>query len=84
MDNLKYHTVIQALTAEIEKLKKRVSGLEKVLSDDHQKLLHLEEEHQHDHEALEKIEHEHTHDHTVVERLDHSYYTGRKTIPVGI
>jgi predicted nucleic acid-binding Zn-ribbon protein len=68
------HPVLKALQAEIERLKKRVEGLEYVLREDHEK--------------LEKLEHEHEHDHEAIERLEHtgctSYYTGRKTIAVGL
>jgi predicted nucleic acid-binding Zn-ribbon protein len=68
------HPVIKALQTEIERLKKRVEGLEYVLREDHEK--------------LEKLEHEHEHDHEAIERLEHtgctSYYTGRKTIAVGL
>jgi hypothetical protein len=66
--------LFKTLQAEIERLKKRVEGIEFVLREDHDK--------------LEKLEHEHEHDHEVIERLDHtpstSYYTGRKTMPVGL
>ena len=84
MDTPNDQSIIEALRTELEELKRRVAGLEAILSDDHQRLEQLRQEHEHDHEALEKIEHEHVHDHTVIERLDHSYYTGRKTIPVGL
>jgi predicted nucleic acid-binding Zn-ribbon protein len=66
--------LFKALQAEIDRLKKRLEGIEYVLREDHDK--------------LEKLEHEHEHDHEVIERLDHtpstSYYTGRKTIAVGL
>ena len=66
--------VIKVLQAEIVRLRKRVESLE----------YHLRE----DHEKIEKLEHEHEHDHEVIERLEHhtptSYYTGRRTVPVGL
>jgi|GEM_PF-7036745 len=68
------HPLIKALQSEVERLKKRVEGLEYVLREDHEK--------------LEKIEHEVEHDHEVIERLEQtgttSYYTGRRTIAVGL
>ncbi|HEX2746875.1 MAG TPA: hypothetical protein VHM91_02660 [Verrucomicrobiales bacterium] len=68
------HPLIKALLSEVERLKKRVDGLEYVLREEHEK--------------LEKLEHEHEHDHEMIERLEHngcsSYYTGRKTIAVGL
>ncbi len=68
------HPLIKALLSEVERLKKRVDGLEYVLREEHEK--------------LEKLEHEHEHDHELIERLEHngsaSYYTGRKTIAVGL
>ena len=68
------HPLLKALQSEVDRLKKRVEGLEYILREDHEK--------------LEKIEHEVEHDHEVLERLDHtnstSYYTGRKTIAVGL
>jgi predicted nucleic acid-binding Zn-ribbon protein len=68
------HPVLKALLSEVERLKKRVDGLEYVLREEHEK--------------LEKLEHEHEHDHELIERLEHSgsssYYTGRKTIAVGL
>ena len=72
--NIADHPVIRALLAEVNRLKKRVDALE----------YHLHEEH----EKLEKLEHEVEHDHEVIERMDHhtitSYYTGRRTIAVGL
>jgi predicted nucleic acid-binding Zn-ribbon protein len=68
------HPVVKALQSEVERLKKRLDGVEYVLREDHEK--------------IERIEHEHEHDHEVLERLEHtgstSYYTGRKTIAVGL
>lgn len=68
------HPAFQALLAEIERLQKRVEAIESLLRQDHEK--------------LEKLEHEHVHDHEMIERLEHpgstSYYTGRKTITVGL
>lgn len=72
--NLAEHPAIRALVSEMDRLRKRVDALE----------YHLREEH----EKLEKLEHEHEHDHEVIERMDHtsstSYYTGRRTIAVGL
>ncbi len=72
--NIADHPVIRELLAEVNRLKKRVDALE----------YHLREEH----EKLEKLEHEYEHDHEVIERMDHhtstSYYTGRRTIAVGL
>lgn len=68
------HPAFKALLAEVDRLKKRVDALEYRLREDHEKLEHLE--------------HEHIHDHELIERLEHpgvtSYYTGRKTIAVGL
>lgn len=65
---------IASLIAEMDKLKQRVAALEALLREDHCK--------------LEKLEHEHEHDHSLIEKLEHpdstSYYTGRRTIPVGL
>lgn len=72
--NLSEHPALRALVTEMDRLRKRVDALE----------YHLRE----DHEKLEKLEHEHEHDHEVIERIDHttstSYYTGRRTIAVGL
>ncbi len=87
MDNLKYQPAFQALLAEIDKLKARVQELEDTHDHDHHSLEQLRFEHSVDHAVLEKIEAEHDHDHIVIERYDSSstaYYTGRKTIPVGL
>ena len=74
MESFADHPVIKVLQAELVRLRKRVEALE----------YHLREEH----EKIEKLEHEHEHDHEVIERLEHhtptSYYTGRRTIPVGL
>ena len=72
--NIADHPLIKALQSEVERLRKRVDGLEYVLREEHEK--------------LEKLEHEQEHDHELIERLEHtsptSYYTGRKTIAVGL
>ena len=72
--NLNDHPVIKSLMATIDGLRRRVESLEAVLREDHEK--------------LEKLEHEVEHDHEVVSRLEHtgssSYYTGRKTVTVGL
>ena len=72
--NIADHPFIRTLISEVERLKKRVDALE----------YHLRE----DHEKLEKLEQDHEHDHEIIERMDHttitSYYTGRRTIAVGL
>lgn len=68
------HPIIKALQSEVERLKRRVDGLEYI--------------HREDHDKLEKLEHEQEHDHELIERLEHpapaSPYTGRHTIAVGL
>jgi len=72
--NLAEHPAIRALVSEMDRLRKRVDALEYLLREEHEK--------------LEKLEQEHEHDHEVIERMDHttstSYYTGRRTIAVGL
>jgi hypothetical protein len=74
METIADHPVIKVLQAEIVRLRKRIESLES----------HLREEH----EKIERLEHEHEHDHEVIERLEHhsptSYYTGRRTVPLGL
>ncbi len=72
--NLTDHPVIQALTAEIQQLRDRVTSLERILQEDHQKLTKLEHEVEHDHEVIGRLEHP----------SPSSYYTGRRTVTVGL
>ena len=74
MESIADHPVIKVLQAEIVRLRKRVESLEYHLREDHEKIEKLEHEHEHDHEAIERLEH-----HTPT-----SYYTGRRTVPVGL
>jgi predicted nucleic acid-binding Zn-ribbon protein len=68
------HPSFKALISEVERLKKRVDGLEYILREEHEK--------------LEKLEHEQEHDHEVIERLESSgsssLYPTRKTFAVGL
>jgi predicted nucleic acid-binding Zn-ribbon protein len=68
------HSAIQALTAEIQQLRDRVAALEHILAEDHQKLTRLETEVEHDHEVIGRLEHP----------SQSSYYTGRRTVTVGL
>ncbi len=72
--NIADHPVIRALLAEVNRLKKRVDALEYHLREEHEKLEKLEQEVEHDHEVIERMDH-----HTIT-----SYYTGRRTIAVGL
>ncbi len=72
--NIADHPVIRALLAEVNRLKKRVDALEYHLHEEHEKLEKLEQEVEHDHEVIERMDH-----HTIT-----SYYTGRRTIAVGL
>ncbi len=71
--NIADHPVIKALSSEVERLKRRVEGLESILREEHEK--------------LEKLEHEHGQDHVMIERLEHTgtaAYYGRRAIAVGL
>jgi predicted nucleic acid-binding Zn-ribbon protein len=74
METIADHPVIKVLQAEIVRLRKRVESLESHLREEHEKIERLEHEHEHDHEAIERLEH---HSPT-------SYYTGRRTVPLGL
>lgn len=72
--DLSAHPAFRTLLADVERLTKRVEFLEERLREEHEKLEHLEHEHVHDHELIERLEHPGS----------SSYYTGRKTIAVGL
>ena len=73
MDNITDHPVIRWLQSEIQALQRRVELLEGGVKADHEKIEQLETEVHHDHEIIEHLDNTTT-----------SYYTGRRTIAVGL
>lgn len=74
METIADHPVIKVLQSEVVRLRKRIEALETHLREEHEKIERLELEQEHDHEVIERLEH---HSPT-------SYYTGRRTLPLGL
>ena len=68
------HPVILSLTSQLEQLRRRIESLEGLIREDHEKLTRLEHEVEHDHEIIDRLEHPGS----------SSYYTGRKSVTVGL